>query len=100
MAMPMNRCLLSACACLLAAVTLAQVAPPPAGRGAGRGNALPPVQAKPEELVRIKEKTGQIEALAKELKRNRADPQMLADVEVYAKAGRMLMEFPELFATQ
>jgi pimeloyl-ACP methyl ester carboxylesterase len=51
-------------------------------------------------LARIKEKTEQIEALARELKRKRADPQMLADVEVYAKAGRMLLEFPELFGTQ
>jgi hypothetical protein len=66
-----------------------QAAPPP-----------PPVNPKPEELAKIKEKTGQIEALVKDLKAKRADPVLVGDVEVYAKAGRMLLEFPDMFGTQ
>src|SRR5436190_6739068 len=60
----------------------------------------PPVVAKPEELAKIREKSEQIESLVKELRAKHADPALLGDVEVYAKAGRMLLEFPELFGTQ
>src|SRR6185436_4733036 len=100
----MKRTLLFA-ACISILAAQAPQPPPaqqPAGRaGAGRGAPPPPpVQAKPEELARIKEKTEQIEALVKDLKAKRADATMLGDVEVYAKAGRMLLEFPELFGTQ
>src|SRR2546430_523096 len=70
---------------------------PPAGRG-GRG--APPIQPKPEELAKLKEKTEQVESLVKELKSKHADPDLVGDVEIYAKAGRFLLEFPELFGTQ
>ena len=76
---------------------------PPGGRGGGqrRGAANPPpVRAKPEELARIQEKTTQIEALVKDLKAKRAQPEMVGDVEVYAHAGHMLMEYPDMFANQ
>src|ERR1700728_3465004 len=65
------------------------------GRGKGTQSPPPPppIDPKPEELARIREKTEQIEKLAGEL--NHADPVLLNDVEVYAKAGRMLLEFPE-----
>jgi pimeloyl-ACP methyl ester carboxylesterase len=78
-------------------------APPSAGRGAGRGTPTPPpppVTPKPEELAKVKDKTEQIEALVKDLKARHADPVLLGDVEVYAKAGRMLLEFPDMFGTQ
>jgi pimeloyl-ACP methyl ester carboxylesterase len=84
--------------------TAAPQAPPPqqpAGRGAGRGAPPPPpIQPKPEELAKVRDKTEQIENLVKELRAKRTDATMLGDVEVYAKAGRMLLEFPELFGTQ
>jgi hypothetical protein len=38
--------------------------------------------------------------LVKDLRARHADPELLGDVEVYAKAGRMLMEFPNMFGTQ
>jgi hypothetical protein len=97
------------CAAVCASLAFAQQpAPPqagppqqPAGRGGGRGAPPPPpIQPKPEELARVKEKTEQIETLVKELRAKRADATMLGDVEVFAKAGRMLLEFPELFGTQ
>jgi pimeloyl-ACP methyl ester carboxylesterase len=72
-----------------------------AGQAAGRGTpAPPPVVAKPEELARIKGKAEQIEALVKDLKAKNANPDLVGDVEVYAKAGRMLIEFPDMFGTQ
>src|SRR5947209_6218338 len=70
---------------------------PAAGRG-GRG--APPIQPKPEELAEIGSKSGEIEALVKELKSKDAGADLIGDVEVYAKAGRFLLEFPELFGTQ
>src|SRR5262249_43555373 len=72
----------------------------PAARGQGRGNAPPAIQAKAEELAKIKEKTEQLEALVKEAKAKRAAAEMVTDVEVYAYAGKMLLEYPELFGTQ
>jgi len=73
----------------------------PRGGGQGRGNATPPpITAQPEELAKIKEKTGQIDALVKDLKAKRAKPELVGDVEVYAHAGRMLLEYPDMFSNQ
>jgi hypothetical protein len=73
----------------------------PAGSGKGRVPATSPaVQAKPEELAKIREKTEQIEALVKELKAKRYQPDLTDDVEVFAHAGKMLLEYPEMFGTQ
>ncbi len=58
----------------------------------------PPVVAKPEELAQIRDKTGQIEAIVAQLRG--ADATLKGDVAVYAHAGRMLLEYPELFGTQ
>ena len=71
--------------------------PAPAGRG-GRG--APPIQPKAEELEQIRAKSEQIEGFVKELRSKHVDADLLGDVEVYAKAGRILLEFPELFGTQ
>jgi pimeloyl-ACP methyl ester carboxylesterase len=70
---------------------------PPAGRG-GRG--APPVQAKAEDLAAIQSKSEQIELVVKELRAKHADAALIGDVDVFAKAGRFLVEFPELFGTQ
>ncbi len=96
----MTRTSKAAAACAVAAVFIGimwaqQPAPAPAGRGAP-----PRVTAKPEELAKVREKTEQIEKLVAELKAKHADPVLLNDVEVFAKAGRMLLEYPELFGTQ
>ena len=87
-----------------------QTNPPPAaparasgagGNRQGRGNNQPPpVDAKPEDLAKIKEQTSQIERLVGELKTRPTKPELLGDVEVYAHAGRMLLEYPEMFGTQ
>ena len=69
---------------LLFQTALAQT-PAPAAGGAGQvQKAAPPapVQAKPAELAKIKDQTGQIEALVRDLKAKRANPELVADVEV------------------
>ena len=48
------------------------IAQQPGGRP-GRPNVPPPIQPKPEELAKVKEKTEQIEALVKDLKAKHAD---------------------------
>src|SRR5579859_5844565 len=76
---------------------------PPAapGRAGGRGGrGAPPVQAKPEELAQIAGKAAEIEGLVKQLKAKKADAALVGDVDVFAKTGRILIEFPELFGTQ
>jgi pimeloyl-ACP methyl ester carboxylesterase len=76
------------------------VAQPPA-RGRAKGTPpLPPVNPTAEELAKVKDKTEQIEALVKDLRAKNANPELLGDVDVYAKAGRMLLEFPDMFGTQ
>ncbi len=59
-----------------------------------------PVQPKPEDLDRIKAQSGLIEKAVSELKSKRANRDLVGDVEVFAKAGRMLVEFPELIRTE
>ncbi|HXB68379.1 MAG TPA: alpha/beta hydrolase-fold protein [Candidatus Acidoferrales bacterium] len=73
---------------------------PQAGRGGRGGRGAPPIQPKSEELAQIKSKAEQIESLVNPLKAKHADADLIGDVEVYAKAGRFLLEFPELFGTQ
>jgi len=65
-----------------------------------RGGRGPAFQAKPEQLAPIDEKSQQIEELVKQLKAKHADPDLVGDVVVYAKAGRFLLEFPELMNNQ
>ncbi len=74
----------------------AQQSAPPARQGRGPARA---VQPKAEELAAIKTKSEQIEAIVKELQAKRANPDLVGDVAVYAKAGRFLLEFPELMGT-
>src|SRR4051812_39402329 len=63
----------------------------------GGGAPTPPITAKPEELATIKEKTDQIRALVKDLRSSSADPQLITDVEAYAHAGQMLIDYPDMF---
>jgi pimeloyl-ACP methyl ester carboxylesterase len=75
--------------------------PTPAARGGNAKKATPPpIHAKPDELSKIKAKTEQIESLVKELKAKKAAPELVTDVEVYAHAGKMLLEYPDMFGNQ
>jgi pimeloyl-ACP methyl ester carboxylesterase len=68
---------------------------PPAGPGRAGGRGAP-FQPAHEDLAQVTAKSEQIEAIVKELKAKHADPDLIGDVEVYAKAGRFLVEIPEL----
>jgi hypothetical protein len=89
---------------LFALSTFAQTSTPtPVAKGGGQTKKAPtppPITAKPEELAKIREKAAQIEALVKDLKAKRASPEFVTDVEVYAHAGRMLLEYPDMFTNQ
>ena len=61
------------------------------------GGQPPPIQPKPEELQAVKTKADEIDAL---LKGVQAEADVLADVEIYSKAGHFLHEFPQTFFTQ
>lgn len=67
---------------------------PPASQKKGF---TPPIVPKAEELARVKSKAAEIDAL---LAGVRAEADHRADVEVFAKAGHFLHEFPQTFFTQ
>ena len=69
------------------------IAQPPASRPP----ISPPIQPTSEQLKQVQQKTDQIGAIVKSIKA--ASPDLVADVEVYEKAGRMLLEFPDEFGT-
>ena len=60
----------------------------------------PAIQPKPQELEQLKSETERLELAIHGLKARGTDLALVGDVEVYAKAGRMLLEFPDQFFTQ
>jgi pimeloyl-ACP methyl ester carboxylesterase len=62
--------------------------------------APPPIQPKPEELRQIAAKADELDAILREIKARGADEKLTADVEIYSKAGRFLLEFPQTFFVQ
>ena len=89
----MLRCLLLALTCTL--TISAQPAPAPTP---GPAKGLPPIVPKAEELQLIEGKAKELEGLLRALPKT--DAALVTDVEVYAKAGRFLLEFPQTFFTQ
>lgn len=59
--------------------------------------AAPPIQPTSDDLRKLREKTDELGRLVQTLK---PDPDLVADVAVYEKAARWLLEFPEDFFTQ
>lgn len=58
-----------------------------------------PYQPKPEDIEMVKTRTEALEKSVQALKAKHADPALAGDVEVYAKAGRILLEFPDQIFT-
>ena len=66
-----------------------------------RSRAAPtPIEPTREELKQVQAKTAEIELAVQELKAKHTDRDLVGDVEVYGKAGRMLLEFPDQFFVQ
>jgi pimeloyl-ACP methyl ester carboxylesterase len=81
------------------ASAFAQQPPQPAapGRG-GRGPAAPPPQLTAEQKAEYRSKINEIEAFLTQFRAKKVDSDLIADVEIYAKAGKWLLEFPQGFA--
>src|ERR1700730_4989050 len=60
----------------------------------------PPVKPTTEETRQIQTRVDEIGGAVRDLKARGADADLVADVEIYASAGRLLLEFPEDFFTQ
>ena len=82
--------------CSLLPLVAAQQAPqtPP------RPPQQPTVTPTDDEKQRIQTKIDELDNLVRELKAKRVNEDLLADVEIYAKAGRWLLEFPGFFFVQ
>lgn len=74
-------------------------APPAAGRQGGRGQ-QPRYQVTAADKQQIQAKLTELEALIAPLKAKRGEDDLMADVEVHAKAARWALEFPEDVAAQ
>jgi len=59
-----------------------------------------PYKPTAEELSQIQKKIDELSVLIKTAKAGRPDDSLLADVEVYEKAARWILEFPEEFFSQ
>lgn len=58
------------------------------------------MQPTADEKRQIQAKVDELDAMVRNLKARHLNADLTADVEVYAKAGRILLEFPEDFFTQ
>lgn len=85
---------------LASPAALAQTPAPAKAAPRKKAGQSPPIQARPEELAKIREKTARIDTLMKDLKARRAKPEWVGDVEVFAHAGHMLLEYPDMFSNQ
>jgi pimeloyl-ACP methyl ester carboxylesterase len=72
-----------------------QSAPPPPVR-----QPLPTVEPTAEEKQRIKTKVEEIDQVVRDLKAKGTNQDLTADVEIFAKAGHWLLEFPGGFFSQ
>ena len=77
---------------LIALVSSLSAQPPVTKKAA----VAPPIVPTAEELALIR---GKVDELDKMLPTRKAGADLIADVEVYAKAGRFLLEFPQTFYT-
>lgn len=82
------------------ASAFAQQPPQPAvpGRG-GRGPAAPPPQLTAEQKGQYQSKIDELDRAVAGFRAKKVNPDLIADVEIYAKAGKWLLEFPQGFAT-
>src|SRR3954451_9680893 len=69
---------------------------PPAGRG-GRCPAAPPPELSAEQKAQYRSKIDKIDALVKQFRAKKVNSDLIADVDIYAKAGKWLLEFPQGF---
>jgi pimeloyl-ACP methyl ester carboxylesterase len=88
--------------CVAALLLPILIAQQPAGAPQQRGARpqIASIQPTPEETQKIQTKVGEMDALVRNLKAHHVDEGLLADVDIFAKSGRWLLEFPQDFFTQ
>jgi pimeloyl-ACP methyl ester carboxylesterase len=65
------------------------------GRGGGRG---PAIQLTPDEKAAYQSKIDELDSIVKGLRARNTNVDLIADVDIFAKAGKWLVEFPQDFA--
>jgi hypothetical protein len=56
-----------------------------------------PIQLTPEQRKELQSRVNQLDSIVRVLKAHRGEVDLVADIEVYEKAGKWLLEFPEDF---
>ena len=64
---------------------------------AQRGPVQPPPQLTPEQKNQYQSKIDDLDAIVKDLHARKINEDLVADVDVYAKSGKWLLEFPQGF---
>src|SRR3954471_1632458 len=83
-------------AAILAAVAFTQ-SPPPAAQKAPAKKGPPPHELTADERRQIEAKADELGAMIRNLRAKKSDETLLADVEIYESAARMILEHPEEF---
>jgi poly(3-hydroxybutyrate) depolymerase len=83
---------------LLAIVFLSPAQAPQASTG--RGNQPPPALPTADEKLQLRSKIEAVDDILQKLQVKHVSDDLVADVEVYAQAGRWLLEFPNTFYTE
>jgi pimeloyl-ACP methyl ester carboxylesterase len=60
----------------------------------------PPYQLTVDETRAVEAKTAELESIVRALRSKHVDEALLADIEIYSKAGRWLVEFPDTYFTR
>jgi hypothetical protein len=68
------------------------------GRGGGRGPAQPPPELTAEQKAQYQSKIRELDSMVKAFWARKVNEDLIADVDIYAKAGKWLLEFPQGFA--
>src|SRR5436305_9858045 len=66
------------------------------GRG-GRGPAQPPPQLTSEQKTDYQKRIDELDAMVRSFRAKKLNDDLIADVDIYAKAGKWLLEFPQGF---
>src|SRR5437660_5505957 len=80
----------------IALLCLPAVAQPPS-RGPGRGAPSPPPELTAEQKNQYQSKIAELESMVKSFRAKKVNPDLIADVDIYAKAGSWLLEYPQGF---
>lgn len=87
---------------VVAATAIALPSPARARAGFGQAVQAPPAAEPPSAAERrdIEHKLSELDSRVKALAAKKADPELLADVDIYRKAAEYIRRFPEEFATK